>query len=59
MTYCREPSLEDILADPIIQAVIDADGVDANELGAMLRQVAHKRRADRRDVTAAVMAGSK
>ena len=45
MTYCREPSLEDILSDPIIRAVIDADGVDANELDAMLRQVARKRRA--------------
>jgi hypothetical protein len=48
MPYCREPSLEDILADPIIQAVIDADGVDANELNAMLRGVARKRRSAER-----------
>jgi hypothetical protein len=29
MKCYRELSLEDMLADPIIQAVIDADGVDA------------------------------
>jgi hypothetical protein len=44
MNYCREPSLEDILSDPIIKAVIDADGVNANELGAMLRRIANTRR---------------
>jgi hypothetical protein len=44
MNYCREPSLEDILSDPITTAVIDADGVDANELGAMLRHIAKTRR---------------
>jgi hypothetical protein len=44
MTCWREPSLEDILSDPIIKAVIEADGVDTNELDAMLRRVAHKRR---------------
>jgi hypothetical protein len=43
MTCFREPSLEDILSDPIIKAVIDADGVDAGELDAMLRCVARKR----------------
>ena len=43
MKCYRELSLEDMLADPIIQAVIDADGVDANELDAMLRGVAHER----------------
>lgn len=48
MKYCREPSLEDILADPIVQAVIDADGVDANELDAMLRGVARNRRSAER-----------
>jgi len=44
MKCWREPSLEDILSDPITQAVISADGVDANELDAMLRRVEHKRR---------------
>ena len=44
MKCWREPSLEDILSDPITQAVISADGVDADELDAMLRRVAHTRR---------------
>jgi hypothetical protein len=44
MRACREPSLQDILSDPITQAVISADGVDTGELDAMLRQVAQKRR---------------
>jgi hypothetical protein len=44
MNCWREPSLEDILSDPLTQAVISADGVDANELDAMLRRVASKRR---------------
>jgi len=44
MRACREPSLHDILSDPITQAVISADGVDTGELEAMLRQVAQKRR---------------
>ena len=44
MRECREPSLQDILSDPITQAVISADGVDTGELDAMLRQVAQKRR---------------
>jgi hypothetical protein len=48
MKCWREPSLEDILSDLIIQAVISADGVDIGELDAMLRQVAHKRRSARR-----------
>ena len=44
MKCWREPSLEDILSDPITQAVISADGVNTGELDAMLRQVAQKRR---------------
>ena len=36
MKCWREPSLEDILSDPITQAVISADGVDIGELDAML-----------------------
>jgi len=44
MTCWREPSLEDILSDPITQAVISADGVDAGELDAMLRRVATQHR---------------
>jgi len=53
MKCYRELSLEDMLADPIIQAVIDADGVDANELDAMLRGVAHERRSAERMASAA------
>lgn len=45
MTCYREPSLEDILSDPITQAVISADGVDAGQLNMMLRCVAQKRQA--------------
>jgi hypothetical protein len=44
MSCCREPSLDDIMSDPIVKAVIDADGVDTDELSAMLRRVAHARR---------------
>ena len=40
----REPTLEEILASPITQAVMAADGVDPRELEAMLRGVAHVRR---------------
>jgi hypothetical protein len=43
MNCWREPSLEDILSDPITKAVIEADGVDMHELGAMLRQIAQQR----------------
>ena len=56
MKCWREPSLEDILSDPIVKAVIEADGVDANELDAMLQRIAHKRRAGSRSTTAAVTA---
>lgn len=34
----REPTLEEMLSDSIIQAVMEADGVDPRELEAMLRQ---------------------
>jgi hypothetical protein len=44
MKCWREPSLEDILSDPITQAVISADRVDANELDDMLRRLAQSRR---------------
>ncbi|HEY7230567.1 MAG TPA: hypothetical protein VH558_09375 [Pseudolabrys sp.] len=47
MNYCREPSLEDILSDPITKALIHADGVDANELQAMLCRIALERRTNR------------
>jgi hypothetical protein len=37
--YYREPSLEEMLSDPIVRAMMDADGVDPHELGAMLKEV--------------------
>ena len=39
-SHCREPRLEEMLADSIIQAVMQADGVDSRELEAELRQTA-------------------
>ena len=54
MKCWREPSLEDILSDPITQAVISADGVNTGELDAMLRWVAQKRRSAERSTGAAV-----
>lgn len=39
-SHCRETRLEDMLADSIIKAVMDADGVDSRELEAELRQIA-------------------
>jgi hypothetical protein len=33
-----EPTLEEMLSDPIIRAVIEADGIDPQELAATLRQ---------------------
>jgi hypothetical protein len=39
MNWChREPTLEEMLSDSIIQAVMAADGVDPQELEAVLRQ---------------------
>ena len=37
---CREPRLEEMLADPIVRAVMEADGVDLRELKAELQQTA-------------------
>jgi hypothetical protein len=38
MWYHREPTLEEILSDSVTRAVMEADGVDRQELEAMLRQ---------------------
>jgi hypothetical protein len=45
---CREPRLEEMLADSIIKAVMEADGVDSRELKAELQQTAALLRAMRR-----------
>jgi hypothetical protein len=38
--YHREPTLEEILSDSVTRAVMEADGVDRQELEAMLRKQA-------------------
>ncbi len=40
--YRREPTLKDLLSDPIIEAVMEADGVDRYELETMLKEVGGK-----------------
>ena len=39
----NEPTLSEMLADPIVQALMQADGVEASELEATLRSVASSR----------------
>lgn len=39
-SHCREPRLKDMLADSIVKALMEADGVDQRELEAELRQTA-------------------
>ena len=41
MNWChREPTLNEILSDAVIRAVMDADGVNRHDLEVMLRRVA-------------------
>jgi len=47
-SQCREPRLEEMLADSIIRAVMEADGIDPRELEAELRQTAALLHATRR-----------
>lgn len=43
MTYAlNEPTIDELLADPLINALMRADGVDARELAALLRSVARQ-----------------
>ena len=42
-TYFFEPSLNEILSEPIFTSLMEADGVDRDELLAMLRDVASDR----------------
>jgi hypothetical protein len=40
LNWChREPTLEDILSDSITKAVMEADGVDPQQLAVMLKEV--------------------
>ena len=49
---CRqhEPTLEDILSDSIIEAVMKADGVDPHQLAAMLKEVGRRWTGDAREI---------
>jgi hypothetical protein len=38
--YQREPTLEEILSDPITKAMMQADRVEPQELAAMVRRIA-------------------
>jgi hypothetical protein len=38
----REPSIADMLADPIVKAVMSADAIDPKVLGHQLRTIARK-----------------
>jgi hypothetical protein len=40
-----EPSIKEILADPIVRALMTADGIQADELKALLHSVAKRLRA--------------
>jgi hypothetical protein len=42
---CRELDLKAMLADPIVKAVMEADGIDPRELEAELQQIAARLRA--------------
>jgi hypothetical protein len=42
-TYFFEPSLKEILSEPIFTSLMEADGVDREELLAILRDVASDR----------------
>ena len=46
--YHREPTLDEILSDSIVRAVMEVDGVNPHELEAMLRRVAQRLRTARR-----------
>jgi hypothetical protein len=43
MPECRELSLEEMLIDPIVRAVMAADRVDPDEVRALARVVAERR----------------
>ena len=44
-TYCREPTLVELLSDPLTRAVMQADHVNPQALENLLRDLA-RRRAD-------------
>jgi hypothetical protein len=56
--HCRELRLEEMLADSIIKAVMEADGVDLRELEAELRRTATLLHTTRRTLFPAASARS-
>jgi hypothetical protein len=40
----REATLEEIFSDPVVKAMMEADGVNPHELATMLQQVAQRLR---------------
>ena len=44
----REPTLNEMLSDSIVRAVMEVDGVNPHELETMLRRVAQRLRTARR-----------
>jgi hypothetical protein len=38
-SYYPEPTLDEMLSDTVIKAMMDADAIDSDELKAMLRRV--------------------
>jgi hypothetical protein len=47
MTQCSEPSVDDMLNDPIVRALMASDGVDLEELQRLLRSIAENLRVRR------------
>ena len=47
MNWTGEPKLGEALGDPLIQALMEADGVDAWELGVALSRMARRVRLSR------------
>ena len=43
-TQCTEPKLSDTLSDPVIQAMMTADGIEFQEFEAFLQEMAQKMR---------------
>ena len=54
-SHCREPRLEEMLADPIVKAVMEADGADLRELA----RIAANRSAIARDAAHSVSTGTR
>jgi hypothetical protein len=41
-TNCTEPTLSDTLSDPVIQAMMTADGIEFHEFESFLQEMAQK-----------------